>query len=134
MRLASATAAWVLALRALAALAAATDATGATGATGATAPGATAAGGSAGDYYTLADFARVDKIDAHVHLHGRAERFMAQAMADRFRVLTINVDSPDFPPIPEQQQTAVALRQRYPGWVAFAATFSVEGFGSPGWS
>jgi len=130
---ASAIAAWVLALRALAALAAAADATGATAA-GATAPGATSAGGSAGDYYTLADFARVDKIDAHVHLHGRAERFMAQAMADRFRVLTINVDSPDFPPIPEQQQTAVALRQRYPGWVAFAATFSAEGFGSPGWS
>ncbi|HEY2341158.1 MAG TPA: hypothetical protein VGH75_11555, partial [Steroidobacteraceae bacterium] len=127
MRPASATAAWVLALSALAALAAAADATGAT------APGATAAGDSAGDYYTLADFARVDKIDAHVHLHGRAERFMAQAMADRFRVLTINVDSPDFPPIPEQQQTAVALRERYPGWVAFAATFSADGFGSPGW-
>jgi len=94
---------------------------------------ATAAGDSAGDYYTLADFARVDKIDAHVHLHGRAERFMAQAMADRFRVLTINVDDLDYPPIPEQQQTAIELRQRYPGWVAFAATFSVDDFGSPGW-
>jgi predicted TIM-barrel fold metal-dependent hydrolase len=131
MRPASAIAAWVLALRALAALAAA-DASAAT-APGATPPGATAAGDSAGDYYTLADFARVDKIDAHVHLHGRAERFMAQAMADRFRVLTINVGNPDFPPIPEQQQTAVALRERYPGWVAFAATFSADGFGSPGW-
>jgi hypothetical protein len=85
-------------------------------------------------YYTEADFQRVDKIDAHVHLHGRADRFMAQAIADRFRVLTINVEYPDFPPIAEQQREAVSLRERYPGWVAFAATFSTEGFQSPGWS
>ena len=96
---------------------------------------ATAAAASATTgYYTRADFQRVDKIDAHVHLHGPAERFMAQAIADRFRVLTINVDSPDFPPIPEQQQAAVSLRQRYPGRVAFAATFPADGFQSPGWS
>jgi predicted TIM-barrel fold metal-dependent hydrolase len=94
---------------------------------------AAAADGTSG-YYTVADFQRIDKIDAHVHLHGPAERFMAQAIADRFSVLTINVDSPDSPPIPEQQQAAVSLRQRYPGRVAFAATFPVDGFQSPGWS
>ena len=86
------------------------------------------------DFYTAPDFQRVDKIDAHVHLHGRADRFMAQAIADRFRVLTINVEYPDFPPIAEQQREAVSLRERYPGWVAFAATFSTEGFQAPGWS
>jgi len=85
-------------------------------------------------YYTLADFQRVEKIDAHVHVHGRADRFMAQAIADGFRILTINVDSPDHPPIREQQLAAVSLRERYPGRVAFAATFSVERFQSPDWS
>jgi predicted TIM-barrel fold metal-dependent hydrolase len=84
--------------------------------------------------YTLEDFSRVEKIDAHVHVHGRADRFMAQAIADGFRILTINVDSPDYPPIREQQLAAVSLRQRYPGRAAFAATFSVERFQSPGWS
>ena len=98
-----------------------------------TAPGA-AETAPAADYYTPADFPRVDKIDAHLHLHGRADRFMAQAIADRFRVLTINVEYPDFPPIAEQQREAVSLRERYPGWVAFAATFSTEGFQAPGWS
>lgn len=122
MKAASAAAACVLALIASAAMAAGTDAQ------------AAAAAGAAPGYYTLGDFQRVDKIDAHVHLHGRAERFMAQAIADRFRVLTIDADSPDFPPIAEQQQAAVSLRQRYPGWVAFAATFPVDGFQSPGWS
>ncbi len=81
----------------------------------------------------MADFARVEKIDAHLHVHGRADAFMAQAIADNFRILTINVDYPDFPPISEQQAAAVSLVQRYPGKVAFAATFSVEDFASPGW-
>ena len=63
---------------------------------------------------------------------GPPMRFMAQALRDNFRMLTINVDYPDFPPITEQQADAVSLLQRYPGRVAFAATFSVEGFGSAG--
>ena len=84
--------------------------------------------------YTMADFARVDKIDAHVHLHGPADRFMAQAAQDGFRVLTINVDYPDFPPIAEQQRDAISLHQRYPGLAAFAATFSVAQFSSPQWA
>ena len=95
--------------------------------------GSAAVSGNA-EWYQLEDFARTDKIDAHVHVHGPAARFMAQAMADNFRILTINVDSPDFPPLAEQQREAVALRAQYPGWVAFAATFSTDGFQSPGWS
>jgi hypothetical protein len=94
----------------------------------------TAAGTTGARYCTPADFQRVDKIDAHVHVHGRVERFMAQAIADGFRILTINVDSPEHPPIREQQLAAISLRERYPGRVAFAATFSVEHFQSPSWS
>jgi predicted TIM-barrel fold metal-dependent hydrolase len=84
-------------------------------------------------YYARGDFQRVEKIDAHVHVHGTADRFMAQALHDNFRILTINVDDADYPPIGEQQQAARSLQKRYPGWVAFAATFSVEGFQAPGW-
>ncbi len=92
------------------------------------------AAGRAQASYTMDDFARVEKIDAHVHLHGPADRFMAQAISDRVRVLTINVDYPDFPPIDVQQRDAVSLRGRYPGRVAFAATFSVANFADPAWA
>jgi predicted TIM-barrel fold metal-dependent hydrolase len=91
-------------------------------------------GAPAPRYYSLSDFPRVEKIDAHVHVHGAADRFMAQAIHDNFRILTINVDYPDFPPVAEQQRAAVALLQRYPGRVAFAATFSVQDFGAPDWA
>jgi predicted TIM-barrel fold metal-dependent hydrolase len=91
--------------------------------------------GAAGErYYARGDFAHVEKIDAHVHVHGRADRLMAQAIRDHVRILTINVDYPDFPSIPEQQRDAVSLKERYPGQVAFAAAFSVENFQSPGWA
>jgi predicted TIM-barrel fold metal-dependent hydrolase len=95
---------------------------------------ASADGATGTHYYSLADFQRVEKIDAHVHIHGEADRFMAQASHDNFRILTINVDDPDFPPIPEQERAAVSLQHRYPGRVAFAATFSVQNFGAPDWS
>lgn len=89
---------------------------------------------AAARYYDMSDFARVAKIDAHVHVHGPADRFMARAIRDNFRILTINVDDADYPPFPEQQRAAVSLRQRYPGRVAFAATFPIDHFDSPGWS
>jgi predicted TIM-barrel fold metal-dependent hydrolase len=84
-------------------------------------------------YYTMQDFRRVEKIDAHMHVSGPADRLVAQAIADHFRILTINVDAPDYPPIRDQQLAAVSLRKRFPGRVAFAATFSVAGFQQPGW-
>jgi predicted TIM-barrel fold metal-dependent hydrolase len=92
------------------------------------------AAGPQASYYALADFAQVPKIDAHLHIHGPADRFMARAIADDFYVLAINVDYPDFPPIAEQERDAVSLRARYPGRAAFVGTFSVENFQSPDWS
>src|SRR4051812_48886596 len=80
---------------------------------------ALAAPTSSSGHYSEEDFQRVDKIDAHVHIHGAAEQFMSQAISDGFRVLTINVDYPDFPPIDIQQRNAMALREKYPGRVAF---------------
>jgi len=96
---------------------------------------AASAGGAAGSrYYSLSDFQKVEKIDAHVHIHGNADRFMAQAIHDNFRILTINVDYPDFPSVSEQERAAVSLQQRYPGRVVFAATFSVENFAASDWA
>ncbi|HEY2686059.1 MAG TPA: amidohydrolase family protein [Steroidobacteraceae bacterium] len=84
--------------------------------------------------YADADFVRLDKIDAHVHLHGRADGFVAEATREGFRLLTINVDYPDFADIDAQQRDAVSLRERYPGRVAFAASFTVKGFEAPDWA
>lgn len=91
------------------------------------------AGAQAGARYTLADYARVPKIDTHMHLHNPEATFVEAARAQNFKVLTINVDYPDFPPIDEQFRVAVALHTVFPTEVAFAGTFAVADFEQPGW-
>ncbi len=83
--------------------------------------------------YQETDFTKVEKIDAHVHLHGTLPTFMARAASDNFRLLTINVNYGDFPPLPQQHRDALALRAAYPGRVAFATTFDAAGSKRPGW-
>jgi len=83
--------------------------------------------------YPEAGFASVDKVDVHMHLYGEMPAFAAQAKADGFRALTINVNYRDFPSIVEQQRDGAALARAYPERIAFAATFDAAGSAEPGW-
>lgn len=83
--------------------------------------------------YQDSDFAKIEKIDTHVHLHGTLPTFMSRAATDNFRLLTINVNYGDFPPLPVQHRDAVDLHAAYPGRIAFATTFDVAGSERPGW-
>lgn len=84
--------------------------------------------------YTLPDFAKVPKVDIHMHLHGQLPGFIRRAQQDNFRLLTINVDYADFPAIDEQQRDAVRMARDYPRQVAWVATFPFAGFEAPGWT
>jgi predicted TIM-barrel fold metal-dependent hydrolase len=95
--------------------------------------GAAAGVAAAAERYTQADFPRVRKIDAHVHANVADDTFLDLARRDGFELLTINVDYPDFPPLATQAEVAHALRARDPVRLHFATTFSMRGFGSPGW-
>jgi hypothetical protein len=83
--------------------------------------------------YAMADYGRVAKIDVHLHLHNPDPAFMQAAKRQNFKVLTINVDYPDFPPLAEQQRVAIALHKQFPKDVAWAASFSVDGSDQPAW-
>jgi hypothetical protein len=90
------------------------------------------AGGDAG-YYAIGDFGSVSKIDMHVHINAFDPIFIEQAERDGFRLLTVNVEYSDFPPLDEQLHIANALRRHYPDRVSFATTFTMQGWGEPGW-
>jgi predicted TIM-barrel fold metal-dependent hydrolase len=83
--------------------------------------------------YTMADYGRVVKVDVHMHLHNPAPAFMAAAKRQNVKVLTINVDYPDFPPLDDQQRVAIQLKEQFPQDVAWAASFSVDGSDQPAW-
>lgn len=88
----------------------------------------------AADSYTMADYERVPKIDAHLHLHGLEQKpFLALAHKANFRALTINVDYPDFPPLAQQQQVASTLHRTHPDTVGWIASFSADGLNQPAW-
>ena len=85
--------------------------------------------------YSMADFGAVRKFDAHTHVNSlEGGGLLDQAARDGFEILSINVDYPDFNPQEEQYRIALALQQREPRRFHFAATFSMNGWGTPGWS
>jgi predicted TIM-barrel fold metal-dependent hydrolase len=84
--------------------------------------------------YSDADFARVPKLDAHVHANVDDPVFLAIARKDGFELLSINVDYPDFPPIPLQATIAEKKRAADSEHFHYATTFSMKGFGTPGWT
>ncbi len=84
-------------------------------------------------YYTQDDFYRVEKIDMHMHLHSAGPEFMNEIQRDHFRVLSINVDYADFPPLSEQKRIARILLKKYPANFAYATSFSVRNFEQSGW-
>jgi predicted TIM-barrel fold metal-dependent hydrolase len=84
--------------------------------------------------YTMADFALVPKFDAHVHANVVSDAFIDQASADNFDMLSINVDYGDFPPIANQASATEILSARAPHRLHYATTFSMRGWGTPGWA
>jgi hypothetical protein len=92
-----------------------------------------AVGCSAARTFTAEDFASADKIDIHVHINTPGSALVDQAESDNFRLLTINVDYPDFPPIAEQARFAQQLIARHPSVLTYAATFSMSGWDEPDW-
>ncbi|MEP6899737.1 MAG: amidohydrolase family protein [Rhodanobacter sp.] len=86
------------------------------------------------DIYTVADFARVKKFDAHVHSNTSSPAFLEQARADGFELLSINVDYPDFPSLSLQHAASLAQAAKDPAHFHWATTFSMKGFGTVGWA
>lgn len=84
--------------------------------------------------YSMADFPTVRKFDAHVHDNVANDTFLALARKDNFEILSINVDYPDFPALDVQAQVAHTLAARDSSRFHFVTTFSMHGFGQPGWA
>jgi len=85
-------------------------------------------------HYTATDFDQIAKFDAHFHANVLDSGALAMMKRDKVEVLSINVDYPDFPPPPLQAQIAGLMRSADPARFHFATTFSMTGFGTPGWA
>lgn len=88
---------------------------------------------AAAQHYSMADFASVRKFDTHVHINVKEPALLEQARADNFELMMINVDYPDFVALPEQRAAALAQLAAGGERVFWTTTFSMQGFGKPGW-
>lgn len=79
------------------------------------------------------DFNSFEKVDAHVHVNTDNPAFIKAALADNFKLLTINTDVPDYVDIIKQRDYAVHLRQQFPNRLAYATTFKMEGWDESDW-
>ena len=82
--------------------------------------------------YTIDDFARVAKLDAHVHVNTSDDALLRQAQADGFQLVSINVDYSDFPAVDDQAKVAESFARKAPLQFFYATTFSMRGWGEPG--
>jgi len=84
-------------------------------------------------YYSLNQYADVRKIDMHLHLNTGETTLIDLAKEDKFKILSINVDYPAFPPVDEQQQITEKLSGLHPNRVGFVGTFLMDGWDENGW-
>ncbi len=83
-------------------------------------------------YYSIDDFKKVEKIDAHVHVNTIHGAILEQATEDHVILISINVDAYD-DPIEKQQEYAVLQHDHFPDRFYYLTTFRVRGFEEPGW-
>ena len=79
------------------------------------------------------EFRTFPKIDAHVHLETYDESFVEVLQQNHMRVITLVTGSSSQPRILEKYNYAKMLHDHHPYQIEFATTFSMEGFGEPGW-
>jgi hypothetical protein len=91
------------------------------------------ADGDQNKFYTVDDFSKVEKIDAHVHINTSDTILINLARQNNFRLISLNVAAPGYPSLPAQQEFAVQHLQNFPERLSFATSFDMDGFDKPGW-
>jgi len=86
------------------------------------------------EYYSVADYDKVEKIDAHVHLETHDSLFAQLAIKDNFRLLTINYDDVnEGPPMEIQPNPALDQVKMFPEYINYATTVSIRKFIDTDW-
>ncbi len=84
-------------------------------------------------FYSLEDFDRIEKIDAHVHINSMNPAFIQQSKVDNFKLLSICIDTAEFPLLEEQMSISENLLKSHPAHFAFASTFRMHDWDATDW-
>ena len=85
-------------------------------------------------YYSLSDYEKVPKIDAHIHYDFANPVLLEQAEKDNFRLISVNVETASSPHIDQQESLAVELMLGYGKLFSFLSTFGSTDWASESWT
>lgn len=85
------------------------------------------------NYYSMEDFPKVEKIDAHYHIYSAVNNSMEQAQKDNFKILAINTFSEDCERVADVHKQSTELFKKYPADFAYTATFCLGGWDDSTW-
>jgi hypothetical protein len=85
------------------------------------------------NHYTMEDFAKVKKTDAHYHIYSVQNNSIEQAQKDNFKLLAINTFSEDCERVTDVQKQSAELLKNYPDDFAYTATFCLDGWDDSVW-
>lgn len=86
------------------------------------------------NYYSLEDFHKVKKIDTHTHHNSESTALVEAAIESNFYLLTVNVDVPTYPPLPEQVRLSLLHKTKNPAHIDFLSTILLENWTDPNWA
>lgn len=86
------------------------------------------------DYYAVDDYYNVEKIDTHMHLNAEHLALAVQAQEDNFKLLTVNVDVPDYPSLENQERYALHQIKHFPNRIDFLTAFTLAHWNSAAWA
>jgi predicted TIM-barrel fold metal-dependent hydrolase len=78
-------------------------------------------------------FASFKKIDAHLHFNVANRAVLQVAERQRFSLVTVNVDFPEFGSLKKQYATALQLTTEHPQTVRFISSFSMRNWQDGDW-
>jgi hypothetical protein len=85
------------------------------------------------EYYSSADFKKIVKIDAHVHINSFDTTLLNLARSYGFRLISLNVGAPEYPTLEKQQRFSLFHLRQSRGDFAYTTSFTMNGFDSANW-
>ncbi len=85
------------------------------------------------EYYSIEDYAKVEKYDAHVHINSFNPAFLEFAQERKFKLLSLNVAAPEYVPIEAQQDFTATHLKKYAGLLSYATSFHIEHIADSVW-
>ncbi len=86
------------------------------------------------DFYSMEDFGKVEKIDAHYHIYTDKNVSLEQAQKDNFKLFAINTFSGGCERVVEAHQWLTTLHQKHPADFEYSATFCLDGWDESAWA